>query len=123
MLSDSQAANSNILEWFLIFGSHSHISSLDYTQLEKKVYTFRFVEYSEGSGPEMNLVSAQYFPYMRLVKIMPHMVGKFQEMCPGEARSELLNRLELFNKVGLLLCRTSISISPNQFWISRDHFF
>ena len=30
-----------------------------YTQLQKKVYTFRFVEYSEGSGPEMNLGGAQ----------------------------------------------------------------
>ena len=32
-----------------------------YTQLQKKVYTFRFVEYSEGSGPEMNLVGANQF--------------------------------------------------------------
>ncbi len=34
----------------------------NYTQLQKKVYTFRFVEYSEGSGPEMNLGGAQYSP-------------------------------------------------------------
>ena len=32
----------------------------NYTQLEKKVYTFRFVKYSEGSGPEINLGGAQY---------------------------------------------------------------
>ncbi len=41
---------------------------MSYTQLQKKVYTFRSVEYSDGSGPEMN------------------------------------------------------HISPNQIWISRDHF-
>ena len=35
-----------------------------YTQLQKKVYTFRFVEYSEGSGPETNLGGAQYSLYM-----------------------------------------------------------
>ncbi len=35
-------------------------SHIMYTQLQKKVYTFRFVEYSEGSGPEMNLRGAQY---------------------------------------------------------------
>ncbi len=28
---------------------------LIYTQLQKEVYTFRVVEYSEGNGPEMNL--------------------------------------------------------------------
>ncbi len=39
-----------------------HIQTL-YTQLKKKVYTFRFVEYSEGSGPEMNLGGGQYSPW------------------------------------------------------------
>ena len=31
-----------------------------YTQLQKIVYTFRFVEYSEDSGPEIDLGVAQY---------------------------------------------------------------
>ncbi len=27
-----------------------------YTQHRKKVYTFRFIEYSEGSGPDLGVV-------------------------------------------------------------------
>ena len=31
-----------------------------YTRLQKKVYTLRFVEYSEGSRPDMNLGGVQF---------------------------------------------------------------
>ncbi len=31
-----------------------------YTELKKKAYTFGFVEYSEGSGTEINPGGAQY---------------------------------------------------------------
>ncbi len=51
----------NLFQLLLNAGANVTINTiLPYNQLQKKVYTFRYVEYSEGSGPEMNLGGAQY---------------------------------------------------------------
>ena len=41
-------------------GSWETIFEKLYTPLQKKVYTFRLVEHSEGSGPEINLEGVHY---------------------------------------------------------------
>ncbi len=49
-----------LLQTLMDMLTKSGVCLINYTQLQKKVYAFRFVEYSEGSGPEMNLGGAQY---------------------------------------------------------------